>query len=81
MPYLSREKFAQWHKNTIASIQYINKLTDSELTGKDFYALEYRGKNHRLVLTKDGDTIAKGIYQIEKAIRHLYLYYTFVERR
>lgn len=81
MPYLSREKYQAWYKNTIAAIQLINNLTDSELTGKDFYSLEFRGKNHRLVLTKDGNTIAKGIYQIQEAIRHLYLYYNFVERK
>ena len=81
MPYMSREKYQAWYKNTIASIEYINRLTDSELTGKDFYSLEFRGKNHRLVLTRDGYTIAKGIYQIQESIRQLYLYYKLIERR
>ena len=81
MPYLSREKYAIWYKNTLTAIQKLNELLDSGLLGKNFYALEYRGKNHRLVLTKDGDTIARGIYQIEETLRHLYLYYTIIERR
>ena len=81
MPYMSIDKCQVWYKNTLAAIQKINELTDSELTGKDFYSLEFRGKNHRLVLTRDGHTIAKGIYQIQETIRHLYLYYKFVERK
>ena len=75
MPYMSREKFALWHKNTIAAIECLNRILGNNLTGEGYYNLEYRDKNHRIVLTHDGFTIARGIYAINEAIKNLYIYY------
>lgn len=81
MSYLSREKFNQWRKNTLAAIERLNIILGNDLTGEGFYNLEYRGKNHKIVLTHDGTTIARGMYAIEEALRNLFLYYNLIERK
>ena len=75
MSYMTRENYIQWRYNTIAAIERLNRILGNDLTGEGFYNLEYRGKNHRIVLTHDGFTIARGIYAINEAIKNLYIYY------
>lgn len=81
MPKLTRDKFENWRRNTLAAIESLNKIIGNDLTGEGFYNLEYRGKNHKIVLTHDGYTIARGIYAIERAIENLFDYYNMKERR
>ena len=75
MHYLTREKFENWKRNIISAITRLNTILGNDLTGEGFYNLEYRGKIHKLVLTHDGRTIARGMYAIEKAIENLFMYY------
>lgn len=75
MPYLTKEKFENWRRNILSAIIQLNTILGNDLTGEGFYNLEYRGKNHKLVLTHDGHTIARGMYAIERAIENLFMYY------
>lgn len=75
MPYINREKFNQWRINILAAIDYLNSLSKSDLTGENVFALEYRGKNHKIVLTHDGNVVARGIIAIERNIGFLIAYY------
>lgn len=81
MSYLSREKYTQWKRNMLAAVERLNIILGNDLTGEGFYNLEYRGKSHKIVLTHDGTTIARGMYAIEEAIRNLFLYYNLIERK
>lgn len=78
--HLSR-KFLEWRAVTMF---HIDKLNEGHELGLNipYYSLGYRGKNHRLVLEKDGDAIVAGMIHITKTLitlRKLKHYYEGLE--
>ena len=56
-----------WQVLTLRRIETLNE--DIILgTSKDVYALEFRGRNHYVVLTKNDSVIARGIIEINKML-------------
>lgn len=72
---ITRAKVMEWQKWTHIYLERINEKTMSDLTGENFYSLGYRGKNHNLVLLRDGDVIARGIKAITAQIEMLRDFY------
>ena len=61
-----------WRVLTLRRIDALNETGDGFLgVYKDVYALEFRGRNHYSVLTRDGEVIARGIIEINKMLDFL----------
>ena len=61
-----------WRVLTLRRIDALNENGDGFLGKyKDVYDLEYRGRNHYTVLTRDGEVIARGIIEINKMLDFL----------
>lgn len=63
-----KETRQAWRRNTIRTIEKLNNTVGDDFTGEGFYNLEYRGKNHRPVLTLDGQIIASGMLRINEVL-------------
>ena len=63
---LSR-KFLEWRAVTL---YHIEQLNDGYSLGLNvpYYELGWRGKNHRLVLLRDGEAIAAGMIHITQTL-------------
>ena len=81
MPRLTKEQFAIWRSNVIKAIEKLNITLGNDLTGEGFYDLEYRGKNHRLVLTHDSFVIARGMKEIEETLHKTFVYYHYLKEQ
>lgn len=61
-----------WRVLTLRRIEALNENGDGFLGKyKDVYDLEFRGRNHYSVLTRDGEVIARGIIEINKMLDFL----------
>ena len=61
-----------WRVLTLRRIDALNENGDGFLGKyKDILALEFRGRNHYTVLTRDGEVIARGIVEINKMLDFL----------
>lgn len=70
-----KDNLETWKKWTLVYIERINDKNMSEYTGENFYSLGYRGKNHQLVLLRDGEIVARGVKAITTQIEFLRQFY------
>ncbi|MBO7731972.1 MAG: hypothetical protein J6S67_05450 [Methanobrevibacter sp.] len=72
---MTKGGFNSWRDRIQYMIFLINQKNGSDLTGENFYQLEYRGRAHHVCLTCDGDIIARGMHSIEENVGFLFAYY------
>ena len=70
-----KETRQAWRNSTIRTIETLNKAVANQFTGEGFYDLGFRGKNHRPVLTLDGQIIASGMLRINEVLYDTMKYY------
>lgn len=73
-----KDTATRWRFNTLASIKRLNEVVGNSFTGEGFYNLEFRGKNHRPILTLDGMIIASGIVRINDVLYDTLKYYHII---
>ena len=74
----NKDTATRWRLNTLASIERLNKVVANDLTGEGFYDLQFRGKNHRPILTLDGMIIASGMTRINDVLYDTLKYYHLI---
>ena len=79
MPYLSKNKYANWLYYIKKIINEINTANECDLTGEPEYYIGFRYKSHKICLIKDDCVYARGMYQIEKYV--LMLKALYIDRR
>lgn len=65
---VERSVFENWIKQLNKDIQYLNQASYKFDVNADYFELGFRGKHHRLVLIKNGETIACGMREITEAM-------------
>lgn len=65
---VDRKCFENWIKQLNKDIAYLNSVASDPVFGGDKFELGHRGKYHRLVLIKNGETIACGMREITEAM-------------
>ena len=65
---VDRKCFENWIKQLDKDIAYLNSVASDPVFGGDKFELGHRGKHHRLVLIKNGETIACGMREITEAM-------------
>lgn len=68
MRFLSKEQFKDYINQLNNDLALINQITYDPIFGGDKYELGYRGKHHRMVLMRNGETIAISIKEITNTV-------------
>ena len=75
---LDKQSATNWRKNTEALILRLNNTVGNDLTGEGYYCLEFRGKNHRPLLKRDGLLVAMGMFDINEKLYAVCKYYHII---
>ena len=75
---LTKEEAKLWRKSTVFNIGRLNAIIGNELTGENYYDLQFRGKNHQPVLMLDYQIVARGIFQINNYLFKQLKYYNLL---
>lgn len=75
---LTKEEAINWRYNTINLIRRLNTAVGNELTGENFYDLQFRGKSHSPILLCDNMIIARGIININNVLYDTLKYYNLI---
>ena len=65
---LDKDAATRWRLSTLGQLKRLNEIVGNSFTGEGFYNLEFRGRNHRPILTLDGMIIASGITAINRVL-------------
>lgn len=75
---VSKQTAREWRENIEYQIRKLNAFTGNEYTGEGFHELQFRGRNHRPVLFKDGLLVASGMFSINSYVYSMLKYYHII---
>ena len=75
---VDKQTAKEWRQNIEYQILRLNSFIGNQLTGENFHELQFRGRNHRPVLFKDGMLVASGMFSINSYIYSLLKYYHII---
>ena len=75
---VDKQTAQEWRQNIEYQITRLNSFIGNQQTGENFFSLEFRGRNHRPVLFRDGMLVASGMFSINTYIYDVLKYYHII---
>lgn len=75
---VDKQTAQEWRRNIEYQILRLNTFVGNDLTGENFLELQFRGRNHRPILMRDGLLVASGMFSINSYIHSLLKYYHII---